>query len=292
MAEAVNLQKDSLTGCFTRDSLLRFLETVHIEASVGRKPYSLVLIDLDHFKEMNDKHGHAFGDEMLKYFSSTLRLSLETDEVNNLAQEFVFRYGGDEFVIVFPYKKPEQAYKIAGNVLYNIKHRPCLYHGRRYKISFSGGMASFPGDGQTPEELIEHADKSMYYSKKTGKGKITRYSRIKFSGSKNFMLFALVFVVVALILLVFLKYKDKIHFLWKQAKAKKADVLKQLNRQVKKIDDKNLSTVYLKKGGILKGTIIQEGEPLIIIVEFDQGKVTLSLEQSEIARIEKGKLTK
>lgn len=295
-------EKDALTGCFTRGSLFNFLDKLQIESNMAGKPFSVMLIDLDHFKEMNDKRGHAFGDEMLKYFSSTLRLSIETDEMTNTPVAYVFRFGGDEFIIVFPGKTTDQTYKLAVNILYNIKHRPCLYHGHSYKISFSGGIAAFPRDGATTNELIEKADKAMYHAKKTGKGKVSRYTK---SGLAAGLPFTRILLVIALIAFsAFLIVKNgrpllSLLGLGKKMKVKVVKNIKSLNVAKKKtapivnfnrIDPKKLSTIYLKNGAELKGEIISRGDPLEVKIIFEQGgEGILSLQQSEILKIEEPK---
>ena len=72
-----NAQTDSLTMCYTKDALFPLLEKMKAEFSAHKKPFSLLLIDIDGFKGFNDKYGHIFGDEALKYFSSSLRLNLD-----------------------------------------------------------------------------------------------------------------------------------------------------------------------------------------------------------------------
>jgi len=298
-------EKDALTGCFTRGSLFNFLDKLQIESSMAGKPFSVMLIDLDHFKEMNDKRGHAFGDEMLKYFSSTLRLSIETDEMTNTPVAYVFRFGGDEFIIVFPGKTTDQAYKLAVNILHNIKHRPCLYHGHSYKISFSGGIATFPRDGETANELIEKADKAMYHSKKTGKGKVSRYSRSGFGGNPQAVRISLVIALIAFTIFIVAKNgkqflssiglgkKIKSKSVSKVTNSKSVNVVKKKAAPIvnfNRVDPKKLSTIYLKNGPELKGEIISRGDPLEVRIIFDEGgEGTLSLQQSEILKIEEPK---
>lgn len=241
-----------------------------------------MLIDLDHFKKMNDIRGHAFGDAILKYFSSTLRLSLETDEMDTTAKEFVFRFGGDEFIIVFSGKNSEQAYKLAVNILYKIKHRPCLFKGRSYKISFSGGIASFPRDAKAPNELIEKADKAMYLSKKTGKGKVTCYNRLNFEKIKPVFLFML---ILSLTSLVFIEYCGKGLFFGRANNLIYNKPWK-FGGQFNKSRNQEISTIHLKTGGILKGAIIHDGDPLVIKIKFNKGESSVSLNRSEILNIE------
>ena len=112
------------------------------------------------------------GDDILKYFASTLRISLQ--DVGN----FIFRFGGDEFIIVFPGKSGKEAFNIMNNVIKILRKRPFLSRGRIYKLSFSGGITSYPADGREMEGIINKADKAMYFSKTHGRGKVTLYGQI------------------------------------------------------------------------------------------------------------------
>jgi len=291
-------EKDTLTGCFNRGSLFNFLDRLQIESNMAGKPFSIMLIDLDHFKEMNDKRGHAFGDEMLKYFSSTLRLSIETDELTDTPAAYAFRFGGDEFIVVFPGKTTEQAYKLAVNILHNIKHRPCLYRGHSYKISFSGGIATFPRDGETANELIEKADKAMYHSKKTGKGKVSRFPKHGLGNNVPLLRIILVISLIAFSAFLIVRNGKSLLSLAGLGKKIKFKTTKSMNIIKKKaapivnfnrVDPQKLSTIYLKNGSELKGEIISRGDPLEVRIVFDQGEGVVSLEQSEILKIEEPK---
>ena len=77
-------EKDFLTGCLTKESIDSTLDRVRAQSSYGKTPFSVMVIDLDHFKEYNDKYGHMDGDEVLRYFSSTLRLSIRAVSYTHL----------------------------------------------------------------------------------------------------------------------------------------------------------------------------------------------------------------
>lgn len=165
MEEIVKLEVDPLTSCFTRASLVAFLEKTKHETDLLNIPFSIMIIDLDYFKNANDKFGHIFGDETLMYFSSSIRLGMEYDYIKTMVPKFVFRYGGDEFIMVFPGKNSSEAYVLAERILLNIKRRPFLFRGNRFKMSFSGGISTYPEDSKNIEEIIEMADKAMYRKK-------------------------------------------------------------------------------------------------------------------------------
>lgn len=158
--------------CYTKDALLPFMEKMRAEYSAYRKPFSVLVIDIDGFKSFNDKYGHIFGDEALKYFSSSLRLNLDDEDC------VIIRFGGDEFVAIFPGRTAGELYRLSIHVEKNIRKRPFLFRGREYKFSFSGGIASCPRDAVETHDIIEKADKAMYFSKRHGSGRITRYDVI------------------------------------------------------------------------------------------------------------------
>ena len=143
--------------------------------------FSILILDVDHFKSFNDKHGHLHGDEVLKYFSSSLHLSLV--EKDNLA----FRFGGDEFVVAFPGMTARQAYGQAVNLQKNIKSRMFLLKGNRFAMSFSGGVATYPDNAKNVEELLKKSDEALYCSKSNGRGRTTRYDQIFLERARHYL---------------------------------------------------------------------------------------------------------
>jgi len=158
--------RDFLTNCYGREGLIPLLQKMVADFPRTKKPFTVLILDVDHFKSFNDKYGHMNGDEVLKYFSSSMRLDLE-DEENR-----PFRFGGDEFIMVFPSKTAGEAYHLAARLRRNIKTRSCLIKGKQIAISFSGGIASFPHDAKDVDELLEKADKALYRAKREGRNRV------------------------------------------------------------------------------------------------------------------------
>lgn len=173
MHELIDATKDYLTHCYTRESLNPFLGKMEADYRLNHIPFSVLIIDVDHFKFFNDKYGHLCGDEVLKYFSSSIRLDLESE------MNMPFRFGGDEFIVVFPGKTARETRRLAERLKKNIKMRPCLYKGKNIKMGFSGGITCYPGDANSVEELLERADEALYYSKNSGRGRIVVYETMK-----------------------------------------------------------------------------------------------------------------
>ncbi len=125
----------------------------------------VILIDLDHFKTINDTFGHPAGDELLIGFTQRLHNCL-------LQQETLARLGGDEFAVLVADIPPEQAPlrlpELAQNVLDQLQE-PLILHGREIFMGASLGLALYPQDGNTAEELLKNADTAMYHAKDTGR---------------------------------------------------------------------------------------------------------------------------
>ena len=133
------IEKDFLTGCLSKEAIGSTLDSVRAQSSFNKTSFSVLVIDLDHFKAYNDKYGHIDGDEVLKYFSSTLRLSIGEED------GIIFRFGGDEFVVVFPDKSAEEAYSIAVDIIKAFRKRPFLSRGSSYRGFIS---CALPGAGR------------------------------------------------------------------------------------------------------------------------------------------------
>lgn len=149
---------DGLTGVKTHRFLMEALSAEWKRSTRASRPFSLVLMDLDRFKFVNDFYGHLEGDVVLQRVGLIL-------EQNCRRSDVVARYGGDEFVILMPETSVEQARQIAGKLRSWVASDPLL---RDKNITASFGIATYPIHGSTPQELIQVADASMYLSKHQG----------------------------------------------------------------------------------------------------------------------------
>ncbi|MDP3732408.1 MAG: GGDEF domain-containing protein [Candidatus Omnitrophota bacterium] len=268
------MQKDGLTGFFTRENLSPLLEKLLLEAKMGQKKFSLALIDLDRFKKFNDKFGHIFGDEILKYATSTLRLTFSMDQCS------FFRYGGDEFIGVFPGKEPKEILRLGQQCNYNLLHRPFLYANKFYKITMSCGISCFPTDATTADELIKKADEAMYFSKRSGRNLTTLASMIKYLKFRRVVLMIASSIIILYSVFLFYKLSFK-------------KIIQPVVRQIQniKITTKpvTLDTVILKSGAVLEGNIVYEDENKVIFnLYLKKGEGVTNFNKSEIARIKYG----
>ncbi len=149
---------DGLTGVKTHRFFMEALSVEWKRSTRAGRPFSLVLMDLDRFKFVNDFYGHLEGDVVLQRVGKILEQSCRRSDV-------VARYGGDEFVVLMPETNVDQARQLGGKLRSSIASDPML---REKNISASFGIAAFPLHGSTPQELIQVADASMYVSKHQG----------------------------------------------------------------------------------------------------------------------------
>ncbi len=155
--------KDPLTGVYTRAALEERLQEETARARRSGQPFALALLDLDHFKSVNDAFGHARGDEVLIEFT---RRALHTIRASDL----IFRYGGDEFVLLLPDTGKDDAIVFSQRLLDAVRLLP--FAGTPpLSLTISMGVAIFPIDGQTPQTLFELADQRNYQAKRAGRGR-------------------------------------------------------------------------------------------------------------------------
>jgi diguanylate cyclase (GGDEF)-like protein len=234
------------------------------------------MIDLDNFKPMNDKYGHSCGDEMLKYFSSSLRLFLENNYIATTAHNIIFRYGGDEFIVIFPGEKSQRARNTISSIRVALRKRRFIFHGRDFGVTFSAGVASFPDDSENIKEFLEKSYNAMYFSKKNGKGRISDFSSIPFEKVK--LVFGNAVSVVAFVLsglLIFLSMKAMVkNFIF---------VDKIIKVNIPRPD--KLKRIYLKNGSVIEGVIINEQDPIEVKLIMDKGEGMMQLYKADILRI-------
>jgi diguanylate cyclase (GGDEF)-like protein len=154
---------DELTGLKNSRFLLHLLDGqgVDMEDIQGINQIAMIFIDLDYFKNVNDKHGHLIGSRTLKEFGKLLSENIRKQDIG-------IRYGGDEFVILLPNTEKSEAYEIAKKLRNIIKKAYFLTdEGLNIRLTASFGVASIPEDASNYAELISEADKAMYQVKNT-----------------------------------------------------------------------------------------------------------------------------
>lgn len=161
--------RDGLTGLYNRRYLDEMLEREVSRARREGIPLSLVMLDIDHFKRVNDTYGHQAGDEVLRILAATLMADIR-------AEDMACRYGGEEFLILLP-NMPLTAALTRAEAWRSAVEALCIVHGDfpvRFTISL--GVAAYPDHGKTPDDLTRCADQALYRAKHGGRNQVQAYA--------------------------------------------------------------------------------------------------------------------
>ena len=154
--------RDPLTGFFNHRYLHERMGEEVVRSQRGKRPLSVLMLDLDDFKLVNDTFGHLFGDKVLTWVAELIRATLRLSDVPA-------RYGGDEFAVILPDTDLDEARRAAERILDAFRDRPFVGESRGpVPIGASIGIATYPGDGRNATELIAAADRALYRVKRDG----------------------------------------------------------------------------------------------------------------------------
>jgi len=168
LREALRTQsvRDALTGLYNRRYLEEVLEREVRRAARAAQFLGVLMIDLDHFKNFNDTYGHDAGDAVLRETGAFLTRGIR-------AEDFVCRFGGEEFVVILPTANPEAACARAERLRLKMKELTVLHQGRSMgMLTVSIGVAVFPEHGVSPKELMAAADAALYEAKRGGRNQV------------------------------------------------------------------------------------------------------------------------
>lgn len=157
--------RDGLTGLLNHIELKLELERELARASRSAMPLAFVMLDIDHFKAVNDSYGHLVGDAVIKSLARFLSQRLRKSDI-------VGRYGGEEFAIVMPDMPIEQVEKIIDQIRLDFSQIPHAHDGYSFNVSFSAGIATVPPYPIDVDELINAADEAMYRAKQDGRNRV------------------------------------------------------------------------------------------------------------------------
>lgn len=171
---------DDLTGLPNRRDGMKKLEILHNASIRSKRPYCLAMIDLDHFKAINDTYGHDNGDVVLKEFAILVKSSLRSSDV-------CFRYGGEEFLILLPETEIEVGFEV-------IERLRKTWDSKQLSISdsmvihssFSVGLIQYPFNCISVEQLIKESDKALYDAKNEGRNRIAFAKLSRFSNIASY----------------------------------------------------------------------------------------------------------
>ena len=157
-------QRDSLTGAINRGHFHAELDRLFIDSTNTQRPISLMFIDADHFKQINDSYGHLAGDEVLKWLASAF-----TELVGE--KGLVGRYGGEEFVVILPNAAEQDALLLGQDACDYVRDGTVSAGDANIKVTVSIGIATFDSESKLrgTRDLIFAADQAMYFAKQSGR---------------------------------------------------------------------------------------------------------------------------
>lgn len=159
---------DELTGLYNHRHLLRQLSAELSRTRRYGRPLTLAMIDIDHFKQYNDTHGHLIGNEILRTLGDLIRKNIREIDIPA-------RYGGEEFLIIMPETNRVKGRLIAERLRKAIEEYPFKKIGRPpgEAVTISIGIASYPQNALSTHDLIETADRALYHAKAAGRNRVS-----------------------------------------------------------------------------------------------------------------------
>jgi two-component system, cell cycle response regulator len=156
---------DELTNLYNRRYLVEAFNRANHDLKRNEQVFSLAILDIDHFKKINDQFGHIKGDEVLSTFATFLNENTKNTDI-------VFRYGGEEFIILFQNVDHQQAIEISRGILEQFSKIQFESNGKIFSVTFSGGVHSIYSPETTLETALEMADQALYRAKELGRSRV------------------------------------------------------------------------------------------------------------------------
>jgi diguanylate cyclase (GGDEF)-like protein len=158
--------RDPMTGVYNRRKLEQEIASEIVRAVRYKRPLSMLMLDIDHFKRVNDTLGHLAGDEVIRHVAKLAATSLRKSDL-------VGRYGGEEFGILLPEVAGDGALIVAERIRSSVAASPASFDGRSVPVTISLGAAQLRMDGSSTSNLVAEADEALYASKKSGRNRVT-----------------------------------------------------------------------------------------------------------------------
>ena len=162
-------ETDDLTGVYNMRGFAIVADRMFNQAVRYNRPASLLMIDSDNLKAVNDAHGHEAGNQLLKLLAKCIETELRHTDV-------LARYGGDEFVALLPEAPADRALEVAQRIIKAVATTPLEFEGKRIDSSVSIGLASYPDDGRSVDAIQGRADRAMYLAKEQGRNQVVKYA--------------------------------------------------------------------------------------------------------------------
>jgi diguanylate cyclase (GGDEF)-like protein len=171
--------RDPMTGLNNRRFLEEYIDTLTANARRKQVNMSILMLDLDHFKMVNDTYGHDAGDAVLKALSSVIKISVR-------ASDIVIRYGGEEFMVVLQETSGEEAEQVAEKIRSSVEMMQINHSGIVLQKTISIGLSDFPGDSNTFWQAVKFADVALYHAKESGRNRVIRFDPSMWTDVKEY----------------------------------------------------------------------------------------------------------
>lgn len=160
--------RDAMTGLYNRRFLEEYVTTLVATSQRRKSPFTVLMLDLDHFKQVNDTHGHEAGDKVLKVLADILAKSVRSSDL-------VVRYGGEEFLVVLLDSGSDDAGKVAEKIRARVAETKIPLPGAVLQKTISIGLAEFPQDADNFWQVVKFADVALYEAKTGGRNRVVRF---------------------------------------------------------------------------------------------------------------------
>jgi diguanylate cyclase (GGDEF)-like protein len=157
--------RDPLTGLYNRRYLDDALEREFSRAKRDNYPVGIIMMDIDHFKKVNDTYGHIVGDVVLQKLAQMLGAKFRREDI-------ICRFGGEEFLVVMPETSANNAFEKIEDFRKDLENIVIEAAGQQIKLTISGGVAMYPFDGIVIDDIIQSADQAMYKAKAAGRNQV------------------------------------------------------------------------------------------------------------------------
>lgn len=161
-------ETDDLTGLYNMRGFSIMADRLFAQAVRYNRPMTMLMIDSDNLKAVNDQHGHEAGNRLLKLVARCIATELRHTDV-------LARFGGDEFVVLLPETAPDRAIEVAQRILQAVAMTRLEFEGKRIETSVSIGLACYPEDGRGIDAIQARADRAMYLAKEQGRNKVVKF---------------------------------------------------------------------------------------------------------------------
>ena len=165
--------KDPMTGLYNR----RFLDNYVDNGLYEGKNFSVMMVDVDFFKDVNDTYGHDVGDDVIRGLAEVLKNSIK-------GSDLAVRFGGEEFLLIVYDTSMESAQKIANEIRENFSKKVFKSSISNFSKTLSVGIASYPDDSKTAWQTIKYADVALYNAKETGRNKVVYFEEKMYQEDK------------------------------------------------------------------------------------------------------------